>query len=237
MAHTVKTPASPRRARRRPAARRTDPQSGVERMALVSSRAMTKVEIARVVKALESEGIKNVRPARLILSRRDALRVASGGGTAIRAVLAAEEAQEAGVKQPPRRFLERALRDAKARGDAVRQELLSDPEMLSTAEMAKRLGMSEEGIRLKRRRHEVLGLEFAKRGIRYPSWQVLPDRRLLSGLPRLFSILDGSAWAVYRFLLQSHPELGGARAVDALRRDRIESVIAVAENVATGAFS
>jgi hypothetical protein len=39
--------------------------------------------------------------------------------------------------------------------------------------------MSEEGIRVKRKLHEILGLEFAKRGIRYPGWQVLPDRRLL----------------------------------------------------------
>jgi hypothetical protein len=52
--------------------------------------------------------------------------------------------------------------------------------MLSTAEMADRLGMSEEGMRLKRKRHDLLGLEFAKRSIRYPSWQVIEGRQLSS---------------------------------------------------------
>lgn len=45
--------------------------------------------------------------------------------------------------------------------------------------MAGRLGMSEEGVRLKCKRHEILGLEFAKRGIRYLSWQLLPNARKL----------------------------------------------------------
>jgi hypothetical protein len=34
--------------------------------------------------------------------------------------------------------------------------------MLSTAEMADRLGMSEEGMQLKRKRHDLLGLEFCQ---------------------------------------------------------------------------
>lgn len=41
--------------------------------------------------------------------------------------------------------------------------------MLNTAAIANLLGMSEEGVGLKRKRHEILGLEPAKRGIRYPT--------------------------------------------------------------------
>ena len=97
--------------------------------------------------------------------------------------------------------------------------------------------MSQEGVRLKRKRREVLGLELAKRGIRYPAWQVVEHQQLLPALPRLFGILSDDPWTVYRFLLQHHPELEGARALDALRRGRIDQVIATAESVASGAFA
>jgi hypothetical protein len=50
--------------------------------------------------------------------------------------------------------------------------------------------MSEEGVRLKRRRHGILGLEAPRRGIRYPAWLVLEDRQLLPALPPFFAMLD-----------------------------------------------
>jgi len=92
--------------------------------------------------------------------------------------------------------------------------------------------MSEEGIRLKWKRH---GLEFAKRGVRYPGWQVLPDRQLLPALPRLFAVLGDDPWRLFRFLQQRDGELGGERALEALRQGRIE--LAAAENAARGAFA
>jgi DUF1365 family protein len=119
----------------------------------------------------------------------------------------------------------------------MKEELLADPNMLNTAAIADLLGMSEEGVRLKRKRHEILGLESAKRGIRYPSWQVLEDGKLLPGLPRIFAILGEDPWRLFRFLQQHHSELGGGRALDALRHGRVDSVLAAAENTATGAFS
>ena len=191
--------------------------------------------MGRVTRALKTEGITDLRSARIILSHADAERVASGNATAIKATVFREGAE--GVADgAPQQALDQALKDARRRGAFVKERLLSDPEMLSTAEMAKGLGMSEEGIRLKRKRHEVLGLEFAKRGIRYPSWQLSDNRQLLPALPRLFSILGDSPWAVYRFLQQRHPEIGGARAVDALKRGRIDAVLAAADNAASGAF-
>jgi len=204
---------------------------------LVAMHTMTSVEMARVTNALETEGIKDVRSAKIILSRTDAKRVASGSAIAVKATVVAGEIVEAVAAEGRKRALELSLKDARARGEAAKDQLLGDPEMLSTAEMAERLGMSEEGIRLKRKRHEVLGLEFAKRGIRYPSWQLSENRHLLPELPRLFSILGDSPWTVYRFLLQRLPEIGGARAVDALKRGRIDGVLAAAENTASGAFS
>jgi hypothetical protein len=207
--------------------------SGVEGTALVALSRMTAVEIARVAKVLETAGIKDIKPARIILSRTDARKVALGRATAIKAAVVAAETGEDTTEQT----LELSIKRARARGATVKDRLLGDPEMLSTADMARRLEMSEEGIRLKCKRHEVLGLVFAKRGIRYPSWQLLEHRRLLPGLPRLFTVLGDSPWTVYRFLLQRHPEVSGARAVDALKRGRIDGVLAAAENTASGAFS
>ncbi len=129
-----------------------------------------------------------------------------------------------------------ALDAARARGAAMKDEMLSDPDMLSTAGLAERLGMSEEGIRLKRRRHEVLGVEVAKRGIRYPAWQVMPGRQILPGLPRLFAVLGDDPWRLLRFLQQHHAELRGKRAFEALQQGRVDEVLATAENAAMGAF-
>jgi hypothetical protein len=97
--------------------------------------------------------------------------------------------------------------------------------------------MSEEERGLKRKSHEILGLEFAEHGVHYPSWQLLENQRLLPDLARIFSILGDRPWAVYRFLLQRHSELGGARAVDALKRGGFDGVLAAAQNTASGAFS
>jgi hypothetical protein len=236
MADTARKQASTPGARHQ-SSRPTGLRSGIEGTALVTLRAMTSVEMARLTKALETEGIGDVMPARIILSRADARRVASGSARAFKVTVVPGETAEAVVAEAPEQTLERSLKAARVRGEAVKDQLLADPEMLSTAQMAERLGMSEEGIRLKRKRHEVLGLEFARRGIRYPSWQLLENRQLLRDLPRLFSVLGDSPWAVYRFLLQRHPELGGARAVDAFKRGRLNGVLAAAENTASGAFS
>ena len=223
------------RAGSRQAARRT-PQV-VEGTALVSLRPVAASEVSRIAKAMQSVGLSDVRPAKIILSRSAAGHVASGRRTAVPATIIAEEPPEVSAEATTQQELARALAAASARGDAFKQDLLADPEMLSTAELARRLGMSQEGVRLKRKRHEVIGLELAKRGIRYPAWQMVEHQQLLPALPRLFGILGDDPWTVYRFLLQHHAELGGTRALDALRGGRIDRVIATAENVASGAFA
>jgi ABC-type amino acid transport substrate-binding protein len=148
-----------------------------------------------------------------------------------------EDDRPLGVGVDSAKALAEALDAARARGAALKDEMLSDPDMLSTAGLAKRLRMSEEGVRLKRRRHEVLGIEVAKRGIRYPAWQVLPGRQILPGLPRLFAVLGDDPWRVFRFLQQHHAELRGKRAFEALQQGRVDEVLAAAENAAMGAFA
>jgi hypothetical protein len=126
--------------------------------------------------------------------------------------------------------LDAALAEARACGARRAAEVLAGPGMLGADAFAALIGATRETVRQKRRRREVLGLEGARRGVRYPDWQVTDDGGLLPALPRLFGLLGDSPWAVHRFLLQRHPELDGARALDALRAGRAGEVLDAAEN-------
>jgi hypothetical protein len=132
--------------------------------------------------------------------------------------------------------LDAAISEARERGVNRAAQILAGREMLSVAEFAKFIGVSREAVRAKHQRREVLGLQAAKRGLRFPKWQVTSNGGLLPGLPQLFNLLGGDSWTVYRFLIQHHPELEDATALSALQRGKVDKVLAAAENTA-GAFS
>jgi hypothetical protein len=132
--------------------------------------------------------------------------------------------------------LDAALAEARERGVSRAALILARRDMLSASEFAKFIGVSREAVRGKHQRHEVLGLKGAKRGLRFPKWQVTSDGGLLPEFPRLFDLLGGDSWTVYRFLTQHHPELEGDTALSALQRGKISQVLVAAENTA-GAFS
>jgi len=133
--------------------------------------------------------------------------------------------------------LDIALSAAKRRGAARVADILNGPDMLTADAFAEEIGATRETVHKKRRRHEVLGLEGPKRGVRFPKWQLNRSGELLVGLPLLFEALGEHPWAVYRFLLQGHPELDGATGLEALKAGRIEEVIGVAGSVGAGAFA
>jgi hypothetical protein len=216
---------------------RSSRRKAVEVTALLAVRPLSDGELKRASRVLAAEGIKDMRPTHIFLTQDDANAVAAGDERAIPASIVRDKAPRPLRTRGPDATLPEALASARGRGAAVKEELLADPEMLNTADIANLLGMSEEGVRLKRKRHEILGLESAKRGIRYPAWQVLEGRRLLPALPRLFAMLGDDPWRLFRFLQQHHGELGGDRALDALRHGKVDGVLAAAENTATGAFS
>ncbi len=224
---SLPAPAPPRRPRPKP----------VEVTALLALRPFSEGELKRVSRVLAAEGLGDMRPTRITLAPDDAKAVAAGDARPIPASIVWDKAPPPAAAGDPDGTLTEALAAARGRGTAVKEALLADPDMLNTAAMAELLGMSEEGVRLKRKRHEILGLESAKRGIRYPAWQVLEGRQLLPALPRLFAMLGDDPWRLFRFLQQHHSELGGARALDSLRQGRVEGVLAAAENTATGAFA
>ena len=133
--------------------------------------------------------------------------------------------------------LDVALAAARRRGSARVAEILNSPDMLSADAFADEIGATRETVHRKRRRHEVLGLEGPKRGVRFPRWQVSQSGELIPSLPQLFEILGDHPWAVYRFLLEEHGELEGQSGLQALRAGQIADVLAAAESVGRGAFS
>src|SRR5262249_17260851 len=121
--------------------------------------------------------------------------------------------------------LETALQAARERGRERVAEILSDPSMLNADEFATLLGTSRMTVNTWRQKHKVLALEGAARGFRFPDWQVGIDGKPFAVLPELFEKLGNSAWAVYRFLVQHHPELDDLTAKDALHEGRSADVL------------
>lgn len=130
-----------------------------------------------------------------------------------------------------------AIARAKGRGATKVAEILKGKDMLTAREFGPLIGASHETVNTKRKRHEVLGLEGATRGVKYPRWQVTEAGLPLPGLSRLFEALGEQPWMVFRFLRTAHPELGGRTALDALKAGQVEAVVGVAANQASGAFS
>jgi hypothetical protein len=94
--------------------------------------------------------------------------------------------------------------------------------------------VSRETINKRAQRGQLLALEFAKRGKRYPDWQFderlagAPVERVLAALATL------EPWARYRFFTQPQPGLGGRTPVEALRQGAVDAVRQAAESWATG---
>lgn len=128
------------------------------------------------------------------------------------------------------RDLTEALEAARNRGRTLAADILSQPGMLSAEAFARQLGTTRATVNSKRQAHQVLGLQGATRGFRYPDWQIDQDGRPFASLPKLFAVLGDSPWGVYRFLMQQHGELGGLSGREALQRGLDREVIEAAQS-------
>jgi hypothetical protein len=149
--------------------------------------------------------------------------------TAARAPKGAAATQATHTQGPD---LEDALIAARERGRARVADILNGEDMLSAEAFAELLGTTRVTVNTKRQHRQVLALEGAKRGFRFPEWQVGLDGKPFAVIPDLFDRLGGDAWAVYRFLIQHHSELDGLTAREALQRGKSKEVVEVAESVA-----
>lgn len=148
----------------------------------------------------------------------------------------AEMVTEAPAEKAEGGVLDAAIARAKARGVTKVADILKGPDMLSARAFGPLIGASHETVNAQRKAHEVLALQGATRGLKYPRWQVTDDGRKLPGLPRLFEVLGDQPWTVFRFLRAAHAELGGRTALDALKAGHVEAVVGAAKNQAAGVF-
>jgi hypothetical protein len=133
--------------------------------------------------------------------------------------------------------LDASLAAARERGRLRSAQILDQDDMLTAEQFAERVGVSRMTVNARRQKHELLGLDGAKRGFRFPAWQVDDDGKAFDALPQLFDLLGENAWTVYRFLTQRHAALEGIPAKDALRQGKTTQVLQAAESLAQGDFA
>ena len=126
--------------------------------------------------------------------------------------------------------LQAALGAARTRGRLRAADILADNDMLSADDFAKMLGTTRVTVNAKRQNGQVLGLDGAKRGFRFPIWQLDGDGKPFVELVTLHERLGGP-WAVYRFLVQPHGELSGLSGREALERGKGRAAVKAAESV------
>jgi hypothetical protein len=144
---------------------------------------------------------------------------------------------EVGAQEPavqviavPDDALNASLAAARERGRLRAAEILSGDDMLSAEAFAKMLGTTRVTVNAKRQNGQILGLDGAKRGFRFPVWQLDAEGKPYSELAALHERLSGP-WAVYRFLVQPHGELDGLTGREALERGKVRAVLEAAESV------
>ncbi|GBQ52667.1 recombinase family protein (plasmid) [Komagataeibacter sucrofermentans] len=107
--------------------------------------------------------------------------------------------------------------------------------MLTGEVFTHRLGLTISDLRDLEQAHTILVLPGASpRKSRYPAWQINAMGQPFPVLPALFDTLGDSGWTIYRFLTQSHPELAGQTALEALREGRDALVVRLARSIAEG---
>ncbi|MDC7787464.1 XRE family transcriptional regulator [Rhodoplanes sp. TEM] len=144
------------------------------------------------------------------------------------AVAAPEPRVEEAVAPDPQ--LQAALAAARERGRLRAAEILGGDDMLSADAFANMLGTSRVTVNTKRQSGQILGLDGAKRGFRFPVWQLDAEGKPYAELAVLHERLGGP-WAVYRFLVQPHGELDGLTGREALERGKVKAALEAAESV------
>ena len=132
--------------------------------------------------------------------------------------------------------LEAALAAARERGRKRVAEIVVGEDMLSAEDFAKLLGTSRVTVNARRQSGQALGIDGAKRGFRFPVWQLDKNGRPFGALPALHAALGNSAWAVYRFLVSRHGALDGRTGLHALQQGDDALVLAAVAGMARGDF-
>jgi len=116
-------------------------------------------------------------------------------------------------------------------------EGLIDDEMLSSTEMARRLGLKvRQSVNLRNERQELIGFELGRRGLQFPAAQLDEDGRPLPGISQVRKLFpDGySAW---RWLTASQSALDDDTPLERLQCGNLDAVLDAARSLAQGDFT
>lgn len=128
------------------------------------------------------------------------------------------------------------LSDLPWAGDEEIDAVIDLAKTFSSDEIAARLNTNRDTVDAWRKEGRLLGIESAKRGLRYPAEQLGPNDAPLP-VADIIRELDGDHWAAWRFLAMPVHELGGATGFELLRAGKLADLRAVLEGRAYGAFS
>jgi hypothetical protein len=161
----------------------------------------------------------------------------NGGATVTPVEEAAAEVKAFPVEEPGETSaeLKDALTAARERGRIRAAEILRGEDMLSAEAFAEVLGTTRVTVNTKRQNGQLLGLDGARRGFRFPVWQLDTEGKPYPELPALLERLGGP-WAVYRFLVQPQGALDGLTGREALEQGKGRAAVAAAEGIARGDF-
>jgi|GEM_PF-5628997 len=145
-----------------------------------------------------------------------------------------KSAEEASLKYlaalaPNSSTLQDSLRVARKRGKLSAAEILNGSDMLTTKELAKFLHLSPPAVNTQRQNGKLLGLDGAKRGYKFPNWQLDENQRPYEAIARLNKLL-GDPWLVYRFIVQRHGALEGMTGLQVLKERKAEDLLQAAQN-------
>lgn len=107
-----------------------------------------------------------------------------------------------------------AVARAQQRGTETAANILKQSEMQTGEDVARRMGMSRQAVHKAAVTNKLLALEGAKRGLRFPDWQLDEAGVRRAGLLEVLDLV-GNGWEAWRFF--------SASAEGVLNRDRLRS--------------
>ncbi len=143
--------------------------------------------------------------------------------------------QDFGDPGAPSPELKSAMALLEQRQDAAIGELLRRPDMLSPEEFADRINLSRQRLNQWRQEGKALAIEGAKRGFRYPAWQVGPEGKIFGTAMEVLNLF-GAPLPTYRFLMTPLDLLGGKAPRELLGGAEEGRIVELAEAAVRGDY-
>ena len=120
------------------------------------------------------------------------------------------------------------LKVARARGRKMRELILASGAMLSSQDIAARLGIDVVDLPVRRQSRELLGLPSGNSEFVYPAWQLRDGDHLPGFREALQRLPVADPWMQAAFFLSPNAQLGDRSPLEELTRGNVETVERVA---------